>query len=1259
MLILTLILPYAIVMPVNAEDENTIVITNGSEFVTAMVSSNFGKSFVIEGSEKLSDGSYGIIIPSSFTSVDGFFGSLTGVSGKNNIEMSKKSLFLNFGAGETKINNIVLKGAGDDFTMSPIGNENHFGVLVSNIKNAESVVEIKNVINYVDITSPSRRLSVGGIVGFTKAATVKVENCINFGNITVTHDYVTSGGIVGGSNGVADTGSLTINKCYNYGNLSSSKAYDYNGGIYGGTYEYNVTATKENNFVITNCGNYGNIYASVSTSSYSGGIAGFLYKADVSKSFNIGEITGGGRYSGGIVGLVRSTTKHDTLIYDCINAGKVRAANTATGSLTVAESPGGIASTYNSGNRDATLITGCYNIGIMGEKPPVNTSSNKMYYSMFSNSKSDAVDCLQSVDSSIDDYISLEDLAKELPDVLSSDIWEYVSVESIDDEYIYPQIKGNTIWYDYKNFNTNDFVVLKKSDEVGEISNFSSEWEKEIGVKELTNLYKNTQTGYGLSELASWDGVDGLTILKPDFSGMSSLCTFDINKTAQIFIATDRNPQTDTVNVVNNNGFTQLINSNDEPVTISTKAGAVYYISEKTVVVPDANPVSVSLGNSAGLGNPYVVFINWLDNANITLDLSGKEELYINDELVTAATFVTGKGASVKLKINPVTDYYVKALYIDGEIEKENIITEYEKSFVAEGDVSIKSETSLFTFVDEDETDDITYPQYQLLQETDDVTGLTVQSVKVSGNVGEILKDYLVTVSIKKEGSLIETKSAAVSADGSVEIVLPLGDTEGECTLEFTVNIEGNENKITVSDDKLSYVVPSVEDINEIIAGLNTKTISKNELKSIILEERPTLAFITDVFKLLETSVQDKILKELTDNTGYNASNLYGRFDESVIFNTLNYTAKSECVEKIFGCYPELTKINESELYSLYNSLDDKAAVAAYMLGIKYESIDSIAPQFEYAIVKNEIKKLISYDMIMNTLDEYDTVLGIETEVATAKAMNINELKAVNEGIGKSLSQLSTLSVFKEKLTTLIEEAKEIVADKVTPPARPPVSGGGGGGGGGGGVSVSKGYNDAEVELSPVDEGGQNAFTDLGDVAWARDSINLLFHKGIVNGKELGKFYPSDKVTRAEFVKMAVDCFGLAVENPVCDFTDLPNEHWAYSYVASASDIGIISGVSATEFGINNNITRQDMIAIIIRIIYRLGKYEAVPDRKNLGVTFTDIDTIADYALGGVTMLAAAGVVNGYEDGSFGPTKELTRAEAAVILAKVIEFFRI
>ena len=118
MLILTLILPYAIVMPVNAEDENTIVITNGSEFVTAMVSSNFGKSFVIEGSEKLSDGSYGIIIPSSFTSVDGFFGSLTGVSGKNNIEMSKKSLFLNFGAGETKINNIVLKGAGDDFTMT-------------------------------------------------------------------------------------------------------------------------------------------------------------------------------------------------------------------------------------------------------------------------------------------------------------------------------------------------------------------------------------------------------------------------------------------------------------------------------------------------------------------------------------------------------------------------------------------------------------------------------------------------------------------------------------------------------------------------------------------------------------------------------------------------------------------------------------------------------------------------------------------------------------------------------------------------------------------------------------------------------------------------------------------------------------------------------------------------------------------------------------------------------------------------------------
>ena len=165
--------------------------------------------------------------------------------------------------------------------------------------------------------------------------------------------------------------------------------------------------------------------------------------------------------------------------------------------------------------------------------------------------------------------------------------------------------------------------------------------------------------------------------------------------------------------------------------------------------------------------------------------------------------------------------------------------------------------------------------------------------------------------------------------------------------------------------------------------------------------------------------------------------------------------------------------------------------------------------------------------------------------------------------------------------------------------------------------------------------------------------------KGILKGKEPGKFCPQDKVTRAEFVKMAVTAFNLEIENPVCNFTDLPKDHWAYKYVASMSDIGLISGYSATLFGTEESISRQDVIAILIRIIYRLARYEEMENRKNPGVSFADEKEIADYALGGVTMFAGNGIISGYEDGSFRPTQDLTRAEAAVILNNVIEFFRI
>ena len=1251
-LILTLILPNAVFLTAFA-DEEPIIITTGQEFVASVVSENFGKEFVIWGTEILDDGSLGIILPDNFASVEGFYGKLTGTSDKNNIQMSSKSLFSTFGAGETVVDNLVLKGA----EMSPTDNTKHFGVLVSSITDVLAEVEIKNIINYVNISSPYRRLALGAIVGFVKNTGIILDNCMNFGNIVCSHEYIYCGGILGAANNAGD---IVIKNCANYGNFSGSKAYNYLGGIYGGTLEYNVTSVPATSFALTRCANYGDMTTSTSTSAYSGGIATLIYKATISECFNIGNVISGGRYAAGILAIARSTTPGDTLVTDCFNLGKVMGANSSSLTLKLAESPCGIASAYDSGNRDGVIVKNSYNMGVMDEKAPLFTKT--LYYNLITNSKSTACENnYQTTQSSKDGYIAPETLAASLPANYSSDIWDYVEVDGVDGEYVYPQLKNNIYWNDYKYFGLNDNIALTSSSTSGEITDISTGWEK----ADNSNVYMSSPLGYDISKLASYGGVANLPMLRGDMASTSSLCSFKINKSAEIYIATDKNPSVDTVSAVTDGGFTQVFNSDNSPATIVTRSGAQFYLSKKSIVVSGNELKTVSIGNATGLDKSYFVFVNWLDNGTLSLDLSGDENVYINNELYSGTTYTVAKGSTIKFKVEPKQNYYIKDFIIDGESEEQNITTYYEKNIDIADDITIKSETSLYEFIDEDLTDDEISPDYQLVQEIENGTGLTIQSIKAEGYLGEFLEGSIVTLNVKKGGSLITTAQGTVNGYGKVQITASVGNTEGDCTLSFTVNVSGNVNDIYLDDSKKTFNVPSVADVNNLISNVNTSQITALDLAALILEERPTLAFKTNVFKELDPAIQNKIASDILTNTDYNVSNLYSSFDNFVIMNTLNMTKDKEDIVRLLDTYVLETWIDFSMIYNDYMVSDDKSGVCEYMVGVEYPDISYILPQFEYAFVKNKLSDLVSYDKILSELDNYDTVLGIESKVATALSKNINEIKVINEGIGENLPSLTTKELFVAKLDYLILNASQILIDKTTPilpPPLPPVisggSVGGGGGGGGGNVSVSDDYIEVP-EVKPVEQNGDNAFMDLGDVSWAYDSISKLFYKGILKGKEPAKFCPQDKVTRAEFVKMAVTAFNLEIENPVCDFTDLPKDHWAYKYVASMSDIGLISGYSATEFGTEESISRQDVIAILIRIIYRLARYEEMENRKNPGVSFADEKEIADYALGGVTMFAGNGIISGYEDGSFRPTQDLTRAEAAVILNNVIEFFRI
>ncbi len=178
-----------------------------------------------------------------------------------------------------------------------------------------------------------------------------------------------------------------------------------------------------------------------------------------------------------------------------------------------------------------------------------------------------------------------------------------------------------------------------------------------------------------------------------------------------------------------------------------------------------------------------------------------------------------------------------------------------------------------------------------------------------------------------------------------------------------------------------------------------------------------------------------------------------------------------------------------------------------------------------------------------------------------------------------------------------------------------------------------------DVPGTPV----EGPFEDVPADHWAVEFIKEMKDMGIVSGKSATIFDPNGGITRAEFVKMIVIAFGLEIGSTESDFVDCGADDWYTPYVVAAANAGYVNGISSTEFGANNAITRQDICTILGRILgLTAGDAE---------IAFTDADDIADYALDYVKALAAAGVINGYSDGSFAPTKTATRAEVCKILS--------
>ncbi len=1239
-IVMALLLPQIMTIP-SLSASNEVIIRTGAEF-QATEMKDASKIYVIDGTETLADGSIGIILPDNYTSKTDFMGTIKGVTGKNNIQTTKTLISTVNANGIVRFDNLVLKGP-DDGTGS-ITSTTNAGVLLSQVASASTYpVEFDNITNYVNVTVTSNNYGAAGILGFLRYRAATFKNCVNYGEMTSNGSSDNcAGGILANAR---DTASITIlfDRCYNYGKITSS---GFTGGIIGRNYNSTLTISA------TNCGNFGEISCNgaFSTSPRSvGGISGG--PANVSNSFNAGKINST-MLAGGILGTALNTA---LIVENCFNIGNITTTD-STGTYWAS----GIVGSYSGTN---VTVENSYNAGALSgaqTRQIVDTKTVAQDTLCVGNYYVSDTDLEQAVGTNI----TFDALATALPIEFSSDIWEILPANLLGDYinddincpsgYRYPQIKGN--WIDHKLEADIESFEDYRSSLKGEITNVTTGWELIENVSNEMSVYATNNSGTKLVKRFTYPALFGSTLITGDMMFTSSDLSFDINKTAEVILAVNTS-DVNSLDAVANGGFTQMFKEDGvTPLAFITDGGLVYYLVKKDVFVSSSE--TITIGAQSGLTNNFMVFVNWLNTYKLSIEKSGNETVYVNTVEKTDDTpIVALGGSSYTIKVEPKANYYIKKITVNNVVEVENSVVEYENTIVCNSDVDLVIETSEYLLKDSDTLDEILPPDYKVVQSSNASTGLIEQTLRIKGQMKSFLNGGTVIAEISKASTPLYTGSGVIGGEGNFEILFPLSDDEGILEIKLKVDKDGVVSDIPLDASKQTFEVASVSDINNLLLNLNTDNITAKDLENLILEEKASLPFEVGVFKNTSPYIRGLITTKLVGMDDYNIDNIYSRFDDAVIMCVANNSKNTADYVNIIKVYDEIINFSTSPLYAEYEGFTNYEKFAEILKTNTFSSYADLVDAFEYGVVYAGLSGVSSYDEIIDVLDTYKDVLDITDEVTTIFAMTDNKIKIVNEETGKNLNSLTTKALLKEKLNYLITNIDKLLRDKTAAQLPPRPSGGGGGGGSS--ISVEKDYVEKETTTPVYSEEVVNEFVDLGDVPWAQDHIRSLYKRGIVRGKELGNFYPQDKVTRAEFVKMVVVAFSLMEEEPSCKYIDVPQDHWSYKYVASAADIGIVSGYSANKFGVDGYITRQDMVAILIRVVYKLSLYEQMENRKITTADFTDVDTVSDYAKGGVVMLANSGIISGYEDGTFGPNNDVTRAEAATVLARALEFFEI
>lgn len=206
----------------------------------------------------------------------------------------------------------------------------------------------------------------------------------------------------------------------------------------------------------------------------------------------------------------------------------------------------------------------------------------------------------------------------------------------------------------------------------------------------------------------------------------------------------------------------------------------------------------------------------------------------------------------------------------------------------------------------------------------------------------------------------------------------------------------------------------------------------------------------------------------------------------------------------------------------------------------------------------------------------------------------------------------------------------------------------------GGGSSHKKDNSAAGVVVpekitdEKVIEQNKNIFDDVSNDAWYCQAVKALNARGIVTGKSEKLFAPDDDIKREEFLAMLIRALGKdgIQSDRTLTYNDVIPGAWYENAVKTAVDIGLAAGYNDELFGIGDCITRQDAAVFAARAAEFTGS--ALNYEKD--ALFEDDSDISSYAKDYVYAMKNEKIISGMGNNKYLPQAQCTRAQAAVIV---------